>query len=73
MAEKNFIADATANAHGQFRAKAKKAGKSTAEFARMHEHSPGKLGKQARLALTLMGLHHTSKSDGQASKLYDKK
>lgn len=74
MAEKKkWIASATDDAHGQFKKKAKEAGKSTEEFARMHEHSPGKLGKQARLALTLMGLKHTSKTEHQASKLYDKK
>jgi hypothetical protein len=64
MARKHkFIKQATANAHGQFRAKAQAAGKSTAEFAREHEHSPGKLGKQARLAETLMKVsrHHHSR------------
>jgi hypothetical protein len=38
---------------GEFAAKAKAAGESTKEFAKEHEHSPGKLGKQARLAQTL--------------------
>jgi hypothetical protein len=59
-----WIANATKNAHGQFREKAEKAGKSTAEFAREHEHDKGKTGKQARLAETLMGMHH------KANKLY---
>lgn len=60
MAEKKkkFIQAATENAHGQFKAKAEAAGKSTREFAEEHKDSPGKLGKQARLALTLMGLSH---------------
>lgn len=58
---KNFIAKATANAHGQFRAKAEKAGMSTAAYARKEEHAPGKTGKQARLAETLMGLNHSKK------------
>ena len=53
--KKKFIAKATENAHGQFRAKAEKAGKSTREFAEEHRGSPGLLGKQARLALALMG------------------
>ena len=52
----NFIAGATKNAHGQFAAKAKKAGLSTRAFAEKHKGAPGLLGKQARLALTLMGL-----------------
>jgi hypothetical protein len=42
---------------GAFRAKAEAAGKSTAEFAREHEHDSGTLGNQARLAETLMGMH----------------
>lgn len=66
---KNWIAGATENAHGQFAAKAKKAGKSTREFAEMHKNSPGVLGKQARLALTLMGMPH-DKSKEHAKKLY---
>lgn len=53
---KKFIQKATENAHGQFKAKAEAAGKSTREFAEEHQHDKGKLGKQARLALTLMGL-----------------
>jgi hypothetical protein len=55
MARK-FIAKATANAHGQFRAKAKRAGMSTAAYAAKEAHAPGRLGKQARLAQTLMRL-----------------
>lgn len=39
---------------GVFSAKAKAAGKSTAEYASEEEHAPGKTGKQARLAMTLM-------------------
>lgn len=35
---------------GTFKAKAEKAGKSTAAFAKEHEHDKGKTGKQARLA-----------------------
>ena len=58
MARKHkFIKKATANAHGQFRAKAEAAGESTREFAKEHEHDSGKTGKQARLALTLMSMH----------------
>lgn len=52
MAKKkaHWMAEAFGNAHGQFKSKAKKAGKSTAEYAREEAHAPGKLGKQARLA-----------------------
>ncbi|HLZ39407.1 MAG TPA: hypothetical protein VKQ11_00500 [Candidatus Sulfotelmatobacter sp.] len=37
---------------GAFSAKAKKAGMSTAGFAKKEEHAKGRLGKQARLAET---------------------
>ena len=58
MAEKKkWIKGATANAHGQFAAKADRAGKTTREFATEEADAPGKLGKQARLAQTLMGMH----------------
>ena len=42
---------------GAFSAKAKKAGMSTAAFAAKHSGDSGTLGKQARLAKTLMGMH----------------
>jgi len=42
---------------GSFTAKAKAAGKSVAAFAKEKEHAPGKLGKQARLAMTLKKMH----------------
>ena len=47
---KHWMAKAFANSHGQFKAKAARAGKSTAEFAKEKEHAPGRLGRQARLA-----------------------
>lgn len=62
---RKWIAKATANAHGQFAAKAERAGKSTRAFAAEKAGSPGKLGKQARLAETLMGMHGKSKSRGE--------
>ena len=37
---------------GAFRAKAQAAGESTQAYAEKEKHAPGKLGKQARLALT---------------------
>lgn len=67
MARK-WIQKATANAHGQFRRKAQAAGKTTREFAAEHAGDSGKTGKQARLAETLMGMHHKSKSPEQRMK-----
>lgn len=64
MAEKKWMADATSNSHGQFKAKAKKAGMSTKAYAEKMKSADGKTGKQARLALTLMDAAH---------KLYGKK
>lgn len=69
-AKKKFIKAATANAHGQFKAKAEAAGKTTREFAAEKASAPGKLGKQARLASTLMGMHHKG---GKAAKRYGNK
>ncbi len=63
MAEKHWMAKATANSHGQFAAKAKKAGKSTRAFAEANVHAKGLLGKQARLALVLMGAKGSGKSN----------
>jgi hypothetical protein len=59
---------------GAFKAAAERAGKSTREFAKEHEHDSGTLGKRARLAETLMGMHH-GKSDRKPyrSKLYNHK
>lgn len=56
-----WVAGATKNAHGQFAAKAKAAGMSTAAYAKKEEHAKGKLGEEARLAETLMGLSHKRK------------
>jgi len=46
---------------GVFSAKAKSAGMSTRQYAEKKKHAPGKLGKQARLALTLMGMSRKGK------------
>jgi hypothetical protein len=51
---RNWIAGATSNAHGQFRRKAQAAGMSTRAYAAKEAGAPGKTGKQARLAKTLM-------------------
>lgn len=78
--KKKWIQSATENSHGQFKAKAEAAGKSTKEFAEEHKDSSGKLGKQARLALTLMGVSHkteekkTTRQPGEVRKaLYGSK
>ena len=42
---------------GAFSEKAKKAGKSVRQYALEKQHDSGVLGKQARLALTLEGMH----------------
>lgn len=70
MAEKKkkWIKAAVENAHGQFAAKAKAAGKSTAAYAREHENDPGKIGKQARLAETLMSMQHAHKTKSASNK-----
>ena len=65
---KKWIAKATENAHGQFRRKAEAAGESTREFAKEKEHAGGKLGKEAVLAETLMGMHHKSKTPEERKK-----
>lgn len=55
---KKWMAKAFANAHGQFKAKAQKAGMSTREYAEKEKSAPGRLGKQARLALVGMKAKH---------------
>lgn len=68
MASK-WIKSATKGSHGQFRAKAEKAGKSTREFAKEHDSDSGLLGKQARLAENLMAANGANKSRRET--LYD--
>ena len=50
---------------GKFKAKAEAAGMTTREYAAKEKNAPGTLGKEARLATTLMGMSH------RKSKLYD--
>jgi hypothetical protein len=58
VAKKKWIQAAIPESHkGVFKAKAKAAGESTRAFAEEKKDAPGKTGAQARLALTLMGLH----------------
>lgn len=51
---KHWMKKAFSNSHGQFKAKAEKAGESTKEYAEKEKGAPGRLGKQARLALAGM-------------------
>ena len=69
MAEKKkkWIQAAIPESHkGVFAAKAKAAGETTREYASEHAGDKGTLGKQARLATTLMNLHH---KDGTKKRL----
>lgn len=61
MAGGKWIAGATANSHGQFKAKAHAAGMTTREAATKWAGKPGLTGKQARLAANLMSLNKRSK------------
>jgi hypothetical protein len=54
--KRHWIADAIKHP-GAFSAKAKAEGESTAEFAKEKEDAKGLLGRQARLAQTLMHLN----------------
>lgn len=70
--KKKWIKKATENSHGQFRAKAERAGESTHAFAEEHKGDSDKTGKQARLALALMGASgHTGKKKSRRETLYD--
>lgn len=59
--DSNWIEKATANSHGQFKAKAKAAGMSTGAYASKVKSGKVKASpvtkKQASLASTLMGMH----------------
>lgn len=57
MAKKKWIKQAVGDNKGVFSAKAERAGKSTGAYSREHERDSGKLGKEARLAETLMSMH----------------
>lgn len=49
----NWMAGAVPESRkGVFKAKAERAGETTAQFAKEKEHAPGKLGAEARLAET---------------------
>lgn len=57
-----WIAKALGDNKGAFRKKAEKAGETTREFAKSHEHDSGKTGQQARLAETLMSMHKSRRT-----------
>lgn len=66
---KRWIAKAVNPKHrGDFKKKAEAAGEPTKEFAAEHKGDSGKTGKQARLALALMGASHKGRHN-----LYSKK
>lgn len=67
--KKKWIKSAINPEHkGEFREKAEHAGKSTEAYAVEHEDDSGKTGRQARLAKTLMAMHHAHKKHGASHK-----
>jgi hypothetical protein len=61
--KKNWIKSAVPKEHrGKFREKAEHAGETTKEFAKEHAGDSGTLGKEARLANTLMDMKKKKKS-----------
>ena len=65
----NWIAGATEDNKGKFGAKAARAGETTCEYAAAKSGAPGTLGKEARLAETLMGMHKKSPRYRDGAKL----
>lgn len=58
MMKKKWIQDAVKPENkGKFSAKAKSAGKSTAEYAEEKAESPGALGREARFAKTMIAIN----------------
>lgn len=55
--KKHWIQKSVSKNKGKFSGKADKAGKTTMEFAKEKAGAPGALGKEAREAKTLMGMH----------------
>jgi hypothetical protein len=53
---------------GSFSKKAKRAGMSTQAYARKERNAPGRLGKQARLAMTLKKMHRGKKRGKRTAK-----
>lgn len=67
---KKWIKGAVEGGKGAFKAKAEAAGKTTKEFAAEKADAPGKLGKEARLASTLMDMHKGRRSRDKAGSRY---
>lgn len=63
--KKKWIKAAVAEGKGAFKAKAEAAKKTTKEFAAEKASAPGKLGKEARLAETLMGMNKGKKKESK--------
>ena len=64
--KKKWIQKAIPKSHeGKFADKAKAAGKTTREYAEEKASAPGTLGKEARLAETLIGMHHSGSRRGR--------
>ena len=55
----HWMEKAFANSHGQFKAKAKKAGMSTSAFAQKEKGAGGKTGKQANLVRIAAKANHS--------------
>ena len=69
---KNWIQKAVPDKNkGKFAAKAKAAGKTTSEYASEHAGDSGTLGKEARLAQTLMGMRKKKSLTYSNSKMKD--
>lgn len=66
--KKKWIKEAVSQGKGAFASKAKAAGETTRQFAAEKSDAPGKLGKEARLAQTLMGMHRKKLYDHPRSK-----
>ena len=70
---KHWMKKAFENSHGQLKAKAEAAGKSTAEFASEHAHSSNpRLAAQSRLALVGMGKDIPDRPKPSAERRYGK-
>lgn len=63
-----WMKEAFANSHGQFKAKAKKAGMSTKSFAEKEKGAGGKTGRQANLAIQGMKASHKHAKGGKIKK-----
>jgi hypothetical protein len=70
---KHWMKAAFSNSHGQFKAKAQRAGMSTRAFAEREKDAGGLVGKQANLALVGMNVHHSAPKKTRSQKWYGEK